>query len=171
MIMKLEKPNILHKEKYLDLIAKWSKEEDISQTSPGALFQWENFEKFLEIINNQRVNFPGEKVPAQLYFGIVWNEIVWAIDIRFHINNEFLLQYGWHIWYGISPLYRRKWYATKMLWLALEECKKLNISKALVTCYTDNIASAKTIEKNWGKLENIIDWNGRENSRYWIDIK
>ena len=109
--MKLEKPNISHKEKYLDLIAKWSKEEDVSQTSPGALFQWENFEDFLEIINNQRVNFPGEKVPAQLYFGIVWNEIVWAIDIRFHINNEFLLQYGWHIWYGISPLYRRK-----MIW-------------------------------------------------------
>ena len=63
-----------------------------------------------------------------------------------------------------------KWYETKMLWLALKKKKKLNISKVLVNCYTDNIASAKTIEKNWGKLENIIDWNGKENSRYWINI-
>ncbi len=169
--MKLEKPNFSHKEQYLDLISKWSEEENITQTSPGALFQWENFEDFLEIINNKRVKFPGERVPAQLYFAIIDEKIIWAIDIRFHINNEFLLQYWWHIWYWVAPKYRRKWYATKMLWLALVECKKLNISKALVTCYTDNIASAKTIEKNWGKLENIIDWNGKKNSRYWIDIK
>ena len=168
--MKLEKPNILHKEKYLDLIAKWSKEEDISQTSPGALFQWENFEDFLEI-NKNRPLWIWVKVPAQLYFGIVWNKIVWAIDIRFNIDNPFLLNYGWHIWYGVSPEFRKKWYATKILELGLVECKKIWLEKVLICCYTDNIGSYKTIEKNWGILENITEWEWKQNSRYWIDIK
>jgi len=169
--MKLEKPNISHKKNYQELILEWSKTEDINNISPGALFQWENFEDFLEIINNQRVNNYWDKVPAQLYFAIIWDEIVWAIDIRFHIDNPFLLQYWWHIWYWVAPEFRRKWYATKMLNLGLVECRNLNILKVLVNCYTDNIASAKTIVRNWGKLENITEWEWKQNSRYWIDIK
>ena len=42
----------------------------------------------------------------------------------------------------------------------------------LMVCDKDNIASAKTIIKNGGVLENeFIDENGRVEQRYWIDIK
>lgn len=167
--MKLIKPNISHTQKYLDLIAKWSVQEDISKTSPGALFTWENFEDFLEI-NKNRPLWIWVKVPAQLYFAVENDEIVWAIDIRFHIDHPVLKYHGWHIWYGVAPEYRRKWYATKMLWLALQECKNIGLEKVLLTCDTDNIASAKTIEKNGWILQDIILWEWVKNSRYWISI-
>jgi predicted acetyltransferase len=169
--MKLQIPNISHKEQYKQLISDWSTYEDITKISPWALFEWSDFEDFLDIINHQRIHNPWIKVPAQLYFAIEWENIIWAIDIRFHINNDFLLQYGWHIWYWVSPIHRRKWYATKILELGLLECKNIGLEKVLVCCYTDNIGSFKTIEKNWGILENIIKWEGKNNSRYWIDIK
>lgn len=168
--MKLEKPNITHKEKYNKLINQWWKLEDLSETSPWALFKWENFKDFLEI-NKNRPLWIWVKVPAQLYFAIIDEKIVWAIDIRFNINHPVLRNHWGHIWYGISPEYRRKWYATKMLELWLLECKKLNLDKVLVCCYTDNIGSYKTIEKNWGILENVIKWEWKRNSRYWINIK
>ena len=63
-------------------------------------------------------------------------------------------------------------YGTKMIALALVECKKLSINKVLMVCDKDNIASAKTIINNGGVLENeFVDENGRVNQRYWIEIK
>jgi predicted acetyltransferase len=82
-----------------------------------------------------------------------------------------LSSYWGHIWYGIAPNQRKKWYATKMLELWLIECSKIGLEKVLVCCDTNNIASAKTIEKNWGTLEKYITVEGIKNSRYWIDIK
>jgi predicted acetyltransferase len=43
----------------------------------------------------------------------------------------------------------------------------------LVTCYKDNIGSAKTIQNNGGVLENEIDSSeeGKIMKKYWIDIK
>lgn len=168
--MKLEKPNISHKKIYQELILEWSKYEDTNNVSPWALFNWESFEDFLKI-NKNRALWIWYKVPAQLYFAIIDDKIIWAIDVRFNIDDPFLLKYWGHIWYGISPDYRRKWYATKMLELGLVECKKIWLKKVLICCYTDNIGSYKTIEKNWGKLENIIEWEWKQNSRYWINIK
>lgn len=168
--MKLVKPNSSHKKIYEELILEWSKTEDINNVSPWVLFEWSNFEEFLNI-NNQRPLKNQEQVPAQLYFAIVDDKIVWAIDIRFNLNNKILSTYWGHIWYGIIPIYRKKWYATKMLELWLVGCKKIGLKKVLVCCDTDNIASAKTIEKNWGTLEKYITVEGIKNSRYWIDIK
>ena len=59
-----------------------------------------------------------------------------------------------------------------MVRLALIECKKLGIDKVLMVCDKSNIASAKTIIKNGGVLENeIIDENNKVNQRYWITLK
>jgi predicted acetyltransferase len=42
-----------------------------------------------------------------------------------------------------------------------------------VTCDDDNIGSARIIEANGGKLENIVLLVGRDvaTRRYWIEIK
>jgi predicted acetyltransferase len=70
------------------------------------------------------------------------------------------------------PSERRKGYATEMLRLALEKCKALGIEKALVTCDMNNVASAGTILKNGGVLENeVTDDNGRIIQRYWIGVR
>jgi len=110
-------------------------------------------------------------VPASLYFLIDENmRIYGALHIR-HELNDFLLNYGGHIGYGIRPSERKKGYATKMLSLSLLIIKKLGIKKALVTCNKTNIASAKTILNNGGVLENEVIEDGEVTQRYWINIK
>ena len=72
---------------------------------------------------------------------------------------------------AVHPDYRRKGYATEMIRLSLLECKKLGIDKVLMVCDKSNIASAKTIIKNGGILENeFVDDDGEINQRYWIDV-
>ena len=91
------------------------------------------------------------------------------IDIR-HRLNEYLLQFGGNIGYSVRPSQRRKGYATEMLALALEECRKLGLNRALVTCDKTNIGSAKTIQKNGGVLENEVLEGDRITQRYWIAL-
>ena len=58
-----------------------------------------------------------------------------------------------------------------MIRLALTECKKLGIDKVLMTCDKENIASAKSIIKNGGILENeFVNSDGKVEQRYWISI-
>ena len=61
-------------------------------------------------------------------------------------------------------------YATEMLAIALIECVKLNIKKVLITCDKNNVASAKTIINNDGKLENEIAEGNGITQRYWITL-
>lgn len=57
-----------------------------------------------------------------------------------------------------------------MIALALDECKKIGIEKVLMVCNKSNIASAKSIIKNGGVLENEVEFNGKTLQRYWISI-
>ena len=112
-------------------------------------------------------------VPDSTYFllDVDRNRLLGAINIR-HYLNDYLLKFGGHIGDGIRPSERGKGYATEMVRLALIECKKLGIDKVLMVCDKSNIASAKTIIKNGGVLENeIIDENNKVNQRYWITLK
>ena len=56
--------------------------------------------------------------------------MVGAVNIR-HDLNDYLLKYGGHIGDGIRPSERRKGYATEMIRLALEECRKLGLTRVL----------------------------------------
>ena len=97
------------------------------------------------------------------------NLFVGAVNIRHYLNKGLLLS-GGHVGDGIRPSERRKGFGTKMVALALEECRKLGISRALMVCDKNNIASAKTIMKNGGVLENEIEADGITEQRYWIDL-
>ena len=96
---------------------------------------------------------------------------VGAVNIR-HYLNEALLKDGGHIGDGVRPSERRKGIATKMIGLALGECRKLGIDRVLMVCDKDNIGSAKSIINNGGVLENeFVDEKGNTNQRYWIETK
>lgn len=167
----LEFPNISHREHYIDMIAEWKDFEPL--WSPATLFVWESYEEFLKTILSYRENPESWRVPATLFF-LVESEssrILWAIDIRHHIEHEYLRKYGGHIGYGIRPSERRKWYATKMLALWLEEARKLWIDRVMVSCHDDNAWSARVIESNGGILQDIIpDPDNKNLRRYWIDM-
>lgn len=113
---------------------------------------------------------PAGLVPATTYLAVdETGTLVGMIDIR-HRLNDWLQQFGGHIGYSVAPEHRQKGYAKEMLRLALNECRSLGLSKVLVTCNDDNIASAKTIEHNGGVLES--KGNDGENviRRYWINL-
>ena len=61
-----------------------------------------------------------------------------------------------------------------MLRLALGKARGLGLERVLITCDDDNAASARVIEKNSGKLQDIIE-NGVSDDkvitrRYWIEL-
>lgn len=95
---------------------------------------------------------------------------VGAVNIR-HFLNEKLLFNGGHIGDGVRPSERRKGFATKMVGLALDECRKLGITRVLMCCDKDNIGSAHSIIRNGGKLENeVVEEDGTICQRYWIEL-
>ena len=109
-------------------------------------------------------------VPNTTFLAIDENDnLLGMIDIR-HKLNDHLLNFGGHIGYSVTKSKRQKGVATKMLSLALDECIKLGISKVLITCHKENIASAKTIINNNGIFENEILEDNRTIQRYWIGL-
>jgi len=161
--MKLEFPQEKHKKAYEELIEEWL---NINE-APRILSSSYDFERFLREIKLYKTKSP-TWINVSLYFLVEWKEIVWALDIRHHINHPNLIEKWWHIWYWIAPKFRRKWYATKMLELGLVEAKKIWLEKVLITCDSDNIWSKKVIERNWWIFERLTkDW---VSDRYWIEL-
>lgn len=119
----------------------------------------------------QGKNIPKTWVPDSTYWLITEDKkIVGAVNIR-HELTEHLLNAGGHIGYGIRPSERQKGYATKLLALSLEKTKALGITKVLVVCDEENIASKKTILHNGGQRDDdFIEADGNVVRRYWITL-
>ncbi len=98
-----------------------------------------------------------------------------SVHLR-HRLTEALEKEGGHIGYTITPSQRRKGLGTLQLALALDEVRRrhesLGLDRVLITCNTENIGSAKIIQKNGGVFESevISDFSGKPVSRYWIDL-
>ncbi len=132
-----------------------------------------DFSQYLELLeaNEKGERLPPGYVPATLLCGFVGSDMVGRLSIR-HNLNDFLLNIGGHIGYGVVPAYRRKGYAKEMLTQALPISKSIGINNVLLTCDDNNLGSIKTIESCGGKLENNVEAGiGKPlKRRYWIDI-
>lgn len=171
-MFKLVKPTLSMEKEYVDYITEWeATEEKIvpnaakrdSMSFKELLTKWKEYE-------SERMYEKG-LVPSSIYFLMDEDKKIYgAIDIR-HELNDYLLQYGGHIGYGIRPSQRRKGYASQMLTLALPISKKLGINKALITCDKSNVGSAKTIINNGGIIENEVINENEITQRYWIELR
>lgn len=172
MILKLVKPTIEMENEYVEYISEWEKAGDkiVPSAAKRSIKDYKILVAFWRDMETDKAYEKGF-VPSTLYFLVDENNRIYgAIHIR-HELNDYLINFGGHIGYGIRPSERKRGYASKMLSLALPMAKGLGIKKALVTCDKTNIASAKTIINNGGILENEIIEDGEIVQRYWIDIK
>jgi predicted acetyltransferase len=85
-----------------------------------------------------------------------------------HELNTYLKNYGGHIGYGVRPEFRGRGYAKEILRQSLGYIRRLGVSEVLVTCFDENVASARVIESCGGELENIVELDGKALRRYWI---
>jgi predicted acetyltransferase len=146
---------------------------------PSFLHYYEDampFRRYLEVLTEQERGLnllSANHVPSTFLFAFVGNRIVGRTSIR-HSLNEFLHRVGGHIGYVVVPEFRRQGYATAILRQSLQIAHdKWGLHRILVTCDDDNIGSIRTIEKNGGILENVVDGPGFDKPirRYWIELR
>ena len=145
-------------------------EQGSSLDGSGGLAEAESFAQWYSktLANRSEQTVCPGLVPATTFLAVdADGKLIGMIDIR-HRLNEGLLRFGGNIGYSVRPCCRRQGYATQMLALALEECRKMQMQKVLVTCNKENIGSAKTIQKNGGVLENEVA--GKENGEDRITL-
>ncbi|WP_422741084.1 GNAT family N-acetyltransferase [Micromonospora sp. WMMD754] len=110
---------------------------------------------------------PEGMVPALYWWIVEEDEVLGAISLRLRLN-DFLREAGGHIGYGVRPSARRRGLATFALGAALAEAARRGIDPVLVTCDVENTASARTIERHGGVLEDVRDTELGRLRRYWI---
>ncbi|MCF2718107.1 GNAT family N-acetyltransferase [Paenibacillus sp. UKAQ_18] len=170
--VRLVKPDQDWKEAYLSFYEEWKKSQE--HMVPWVIsVEPYDFEGMLTFLSNQEngINLSEGWVKSSTYWLMdADNQVLGAVNIR-HDLNEHLMNAGGHIGYGIRPSARGNRYAVTMLALALEKAKELGISRALVVCDSDNIASKKTIIQNGGTPDkDYIEEDGNRVNRFWIEL-
>lgn len=166
--MKLLLPEWVSENLYKDYVASWGAETIVPAASDP---KGRDYSTWLSDTIKMRTITPPGLVPATLFFLVddAETKILGGIDIR-HRLNDYLMEFGGHIGYGIVPDERGKGYAKAQLRLALPAAKSLGVSRALITCDDGNTASARTIEALGGVLEDKRAENGALIRRYWVGI-
>ena len=169
MDLQLVKMSEKFKPQLLDMMDEWTKTGETIIPWAIRKVDYHDFDAYLKSLEDSE---PTEgDVPASTFFAYDRERdiLVGAVDIRQSLNEALLLD-GGHIGDGVRPSERRKGYATAMIALALDECRKLGIEKVLMVCNKENTGSAKSIQNNGGVLENEINVEGETVQRYWIQL-
>jgi predicted acetyltransferase len=121
---------------------------------------------------SQGIDLPPGYVPQTTFWSLREDNLLIGTSRLRHWLTPVLEQYGGHIGYDIRPSQRGRGYGTCQLALTLEKARELGLRRVLLTCDTDNVASARVIEKNGGQLAEQVVYRkiGKLVSRYWIDL-
>lgn len=170
----LIEPTVELRDSWLESSREWG---DASQDGAGVweaddLTTVEGFAGWVERLRRQsddsRVLAP-DRVHATYWWIVEDGNYLGAITLR-HALTDRLLEGGGHIGYGVRPSARGRGLAAWALGEVLDRARKRGMDRVLVTCDDDNTASAKTIERNGGVLEDIREtWLGTTR-RYWIEL-
>jgi predicted acetyltransferase len=116
---------------------------------------------------------PLGRVPQTTYWLVRNERTILAMSRLRHRLNSSLMKEGGHIGYTVRPPERSKGYGARICAEVIEQARKtLTVDRLLITCDTDNIHSARIIQKNGGVFENevISDFTGKPVSRYWVTL-
>jgi predicted acetyltransferase len=115
-------------------------------------------------------NLPPGQIPETVFWLMEEATFVGRLSIR-TTRDEALIRTTGNIGYMIRPSRRLMGYGTAILTLALPAAKALGLTRVLVTCDEDNIASRKIIERHGGRLEGATPSRNSPGLtlRFWID--
>ncbi|MBR4879829.1 MAG: HutD family protein [Clostridia bacterium] len=175
--LKLVKPDASHKEMWEKAMAEF-KEAGETPTPSGINYGVDVFEDFLkenERFENMAFITKSEETgnmisPSTTMFLTNADEskLFGAVSCRKFLTEK-LRERGGNIGYGVVPSERRRGYATRMLGMFLDECRKIGLAAVVITCAADNVPSKKTILNNGGILYGTgVDTDGEEYERYYI---
>jgi predicted acetyltransferase len=118
------------------------------------------------------VDLPPGSVRSGTFWLVSGRRIIGRSGLRHQLTPE-LEHEGGHIGYDIRPSERGKGYGTLILKLTLGRAMDIGLRRVFITCDTDNVASAKIIEKNGGKLHGRVTSRrtGKLVSQYWIELR
>lgn len=167
--MPLLKPDLSMKEVFEDYLRDF--EEHGETAAPAAArMNGKTYENWLEDLRRLETQPTDTLVTGTLYF---WFDdqgtLAGAIALR-HTLTEALLRTGGNIGYGVRPSLRRRGHAGAMLAAVLPLARARGMARVLITCNRENIASARTILRSGGVLENEIRDGDRVMQRYWIKL-
>lgn len=118
----------------------------------------EDFAQFVRELEEEAegVGLPPGMPAQQTYLLLKDGQLVIG-EIRFRPNLAPPYEkYSGHIGYNIRPSQRGKGYATRQLALLLDEARKLQLPGVSLTIDDENPASVRVIEKNGGRLLQVI---------------
>ncbi len=167
---KILKPCIEYKSEFLDMVAEFQANGDNRKLHQLAQ---EDFDAYLRRIqeNSLGLNVRPGYVPGSVFWLVQGWRVLGQCSLRHYLTPK-LQQEGGHIGYAIRPSQRSRGYGTIILSLVLEEARLLQINPVRITCDTDNVASARVIEKNKGRLSGYAQStiSDKQISQYWIDL-
>lgn len=170
----LEEPSINRKEDAIEYINEHLKYGSDINGSGGLDRYLDNYEGWLEKLENDKTMMPNsERVPALTYFLVREDDkkIVGMINIRLCLNER-LRKSGGNIGYGIRPTERKKGYNKINLYLGLQICQEYGLDKVLLDADLDNPASWRTMEALGGtRIDTYYDENYNcDCVKYEIDV-
>ncbi len=171
-MIKLIEPNEIYLQSYKEAYEEYV-DNNVSTYSFTDTSSCDIFAKFDRYKNEY--DLPPGRVGEDKYW-LVDDEktyFIGEVSIR-HRLNDALANRGDHIGYGVRYSEWNRGYGTKMLSMALEKAKEMQISPVLITCNDDNLASARVMEKNdfvlGDKILVSIDGEERLTRRYWKSV-
>lgn len=172
-MLELVRPTASFKSSYLDALAEFHTERrflyhrvhvlernfEAHIRAERALIHWENIAIF--------------RVPETIFWLVDDDTYIGRLELRHHLKDH-VDDIGGHIGYSIRPDQRQQGFGHAILSLGLQKAAQRALSRVLLTCDPENIASRKIIEKNGGiferRIERVIGEVHYCKLRYWIEV-
>lgn len=158
---------------YLDMVNEFEVAGEGYPFNDAALAH-RDFAAFVDDLRNESrgIGLPPGVVPQTTYVLLdTMGRALGELRLRPRLTLPFERHNG-HIGYNVRPRERGKGYATRMLTLALDKARDLDVERLMLTVADENLASIRVVEKNGGILERsgVIQGDGARVSVYWIAL-